>query len=158
MKMCIGKTSARYVGAALAGAVAFGGTAIAQTVKIGVPTFLTGAGAPAFGIPAKNGAELIARGINNGELPAPYNTKGLAGRQIKLMVYDESGAARSRSLSCVTKFKKIKLMPSSGTFHLGPVLLLQKSLKSLRFLQSRASVAHHVSLKTSIRTRNTFSG
>ena len=37
--------------------------AVAQKVKVAVPSFLTGAGAPAFGIPGKNGAELIIRGI-----------------------------------------------------------------------------------------------
>ena len=65
------KTTLSLVGAAVAGAVALGGgTALAQTVKIGTPSFLTGA-AHLLGIRQK-GAELIVRGINNGELPAPY--------------------------------------------------------------------------------------
>ena len=82
----------RLLSTALAGVFVLGASAAsAQTVKIGVPTFLTGAGAPAFGIPGKQGVELIVRGINNGELPAPYNTKGLAGRQIEALIYDEAG-------------------------------------------------------------------
>ena len=62
--------------ATVAGVALFAGAATAQTVKMGVPTFLTGAGAPAFGIafPAKEGVELIIRGINNGELPATFIT------------------------------------------------------------------------------------
>ena len=92
MKFRDTKFTQRLVGAALGGVITLGGAAaFAQTVKIGTPSFLTGAAAPAFGIPAKQGTELIVRGINNGELPAPYNTKGLAGRQIDLIVYDEAG-------------------------------------------------------------------
>ena len=63
--MTLGKNTRtlRLLGAATAGAIALsGGTALAQTVKIGTPSFLTGAAAPAFGIPAKHGAELIVRG------------------------------------------------------------------------------------------------
>jgi branched-chain amino acid transport system substrate-binding protein len=134
MKMCIGKTSARYVGAALAGAVAFGGTAIAQTVKIGVPTFLTGAGAPAFGIPAKRGAELIARGINNGELPAPYNTKGLAGRQIKLMVYDESGGGTKQVTELRNKVQKDKVDAIIGFISSGTCSATTKVSEELKIL------------------------
>ena len=49
---------ARLLSTALAGAFGLGASAAsAQTVKIGVPTFLTGAGAPAFGIPGKQGEE-----------------------------------------------------------------------------------------------------
>jgi branched-chain amino acid transport system substrate-binding protein len=135
MKMCIGKTSARYVGAALAGAVAFGGgAAIAQTVKIGVPTFLTGAGAPAFGIPAKRGAELIARGINNGELPAPYNTKGLAGRQIKLMVYDESGGGTKQVTELRNKVQKDKVDAIIGYISSGTCSATTKISEELKVL------------------------
>jgi len=90
-----------------AGAMAFGAAAVsAQEIKIAVPTFLTGAGAPAFGIPAKNGVELIVRGINNGELPAPYNSKGIAGRQINLLIYDESGGGTKQVTELRNKVQK----------------------------------------------------
>lgn len=59
--------------------------------KIGIVTFLTGPGAPPFGIPARNSAELVVDAINKGELPAPYNTKGIGGRQIELVIVDENG-------------------------------------------------------------------
>ena len=62
-----------------------------ETVKMAVPTFLTGAGAPAFGVPARNGAELVIQAINAGNLPAPYNSAGLAGRMIEPFIYDEAG-------------------------------------------------------------------
>ena len=78
-------------------AVALGagaGVARAQDkVIMAVPNFLTGAGAPAFGVPARSGAEVIIEAINKGTLPTPYDKggKGLAGRQIEAIYYDESG-------------------------------------------------------------------
>lgn len=121
MKLSTSKSTVRLIGVAVAGAVALGGgTAFAQTVKIGTPTFLTGAAAPAFGIPAKNGAELIVRGINNGELPAPYNTKGFAGRQVEALIYDEAGGGTKQVTELRNKVQKDKVdaiigIISSGT-------------------------------------------
>lgn len=101
------RTSARLVGVAVAGAVALGGgTALAQKVKMAIPSFLTGAAAPAFGIPGKNGAELIIRGINNGELPAPYNVKGMAGRMIDPVFYDEAGGNTKQVTEMRNKVQK----------------------------------------------------
>ncbi len=101
-------TSARLAALALAvaGAVALGGAAQAQKVKMAIPSFLTGAAAPAFGIPGKNGAELIIRGINNGELPPPYNTKGLAGREIEAIFYDEAGGNTKQVTEMRNKVQK----------------------------------------------------
>jgi len=97
----------RAVGAAVAATVVFAAGAVsAQTVKMAVPTFLTGAGAPAFGIPAKKGVELIVRAINNGELPAPYNSVGLAGRKIDLLIYDESGGGTKQVTELRNKVQK----------------------------------------------------
>ena len=97
----------RLVGAGLAGAIALGGgAAYAQKVKMAVPSFLTGAAAAAFGIPAKNGAELIIRGINNGELPAPYNTKGIGGREIEPIFYDEAGGNTKQVTEMRNKVQK----------------------------------------------------
>ena len=92
--------------ATVAGVALVAGAATAQTVKMGVPTFLTGAGAPAFGIPAKEGVELIIRGINNGELPAPYNSVGLAGRKIEPLIYDEAGGGTKQVTELRNKVQK----------------------------------------------------
>ena len=94
------------VGIGLAAALVGATTVSAQEVKIAVPSFLTGAAAPAFGIPAQRGAELIIRGINNGELPAPYNTKGLAGRQIETIFFDESGGGTKQVTELRNKVQK----------------------------------------------------
>jgi branched-chain amino acid transport system substrate-binding protein len=86
-----GKAALLATGLAAAVGMTAGIANAADTVKMAVPTFLTGAGAPAFGVPARNGAEVIIEAINKGNLPAPYSGKGLAGRQIEALIYDESG-------------------------------------------------------------------
>ena len=135
MKINIGKISARYIGASVAAAVAVGGgAAIAQTVKIGVPTFLTGAGAPAFGIPGKRGAELIVRGINNGELPAPYNTKGLAGRQIEALIYDEAGGGTKQVTEIRNKAQKDKVDAIIGQISSGTCAATTKVSEEVKVL------------------------
>ena len=60
-------------------------------VKIAVPVFLSGPGAGAFGEPSRNAAEIIIKAMNAGELPAPYNQKGLAGAPIESKIVDEAG-------------------------------------------------------------------
>lgn len=99
------RTGCVTLAAAFAVLLAAGGV-LAQTVKMAVPTFLTGAGAPAFGIPAKQGAELVVRAINEGALPAPYDSVGLAGRKIDLLVYDEAGAGTKQVTELRNKVQK----------------------------------------------------
>ncbi|GLK83394.1 ABC transporter substrate-binding protein [Ancylobacter defluvii] len=71
--------------------------------KIGVPTFLSGAAAGPFGIPAKNAAEIFAAAANAGELPAPYDKKGFGGRPIELVVIDEAGGTTKQ----VSEFRNL---------------------------------------------------
>ena len=59
--------------------------------KLGVVTFLSGAAAGPFGVPARNGAEVLVEGLNGGKVPAPYAKKGLGGRPIELVFIDEAG-------------------------------------------------------------------
>ncbi len=99
-------------GALFAAAALLAGTGLAQAqdkVKMAVPTFLTGAGAPAFGIPAKKGSELIVRGINEGTLPAPYNTPGFAGRMVDAIIYDEAGGGTKQVTELRNKVQKEKV-------------------------------------------------
>lgn len=76
------------LGAVLAASAASG---FAQEYKLGLVTFLSGGAAGPFGIPARNAGELIVDAINAGTLPAPYNTKGVAGRPIQAIWVDEAG-------------------------------------------------------------------
>jgi branched-chain amino acid transport system substrate-binding protein len=75
-------------GAALAIAVV---PAAAQEYRLGLVTFLSGGAAGPFGVPARNAAELVIEAINNGTVPAPYETKGIAGLPIRPIWVDEAG-------------------------------------------------------------------
>ena len=71
-----------------------GGMAFAKdAISIAVPSFLTGGAAGPFGIPAMNGAKMVADAINAGKLPAPYNTKGFGGASATIIPLDEGGGA-----------------------------------------------------------------
>jgi branched-chain amino acid transport system substrate-binding protein len=63
----------------------------ARPFKLGVVTFLSGAAAGPFGVPARNGAEVLVEALNAGKVPAPYAKKGLGGRPIELVFIDEAG-------------------------------------------------------------------
>ena len=62
-----------------------------DSIKVGVVSFLTGPAGGPFGVPAKQGAELVIDAINAGTMPAPYNTKGFAGATMDPIFSDESG-------------------------------------------------------------------
>lgn len=65
------------------------------TFKIGVVSFLSGAAAGPFGIPARNAAELVIDAVNAGTLPAPYNTAGVGGAQLSTVVIDENSKQKN---------------------------------------------------------------
>ncbi|WP_343654282.1 ABC transporter substrate-binding protein [Paraburkholderia caribensis] len=76
------------------------GSAIAQSndkYRLGIVTFLSGAAAGPFGVPAANAAKLLIDSINNGRLPAPYNTKGINGVAVEPVVIDEAGGATKQA-------------------------------------------------------------
>jgi len=87
----------RIVLAALAACVLAAGAAAAQQpLRIGVVTFLSGPAAGPFGVPARNGFELVAEMTNAGQVPAPHNTKGFGGRPIELVIIDEAGGPQKQ--------------------------------------------------------------
>ena len=75
----------------------------APTIKIGLVTFLSGGAAGPFGVPGRNGAELMIEAINAGSVPAPYNTKGVAGAQLEAVLIDENGNNQKQ----VTEYRKL---------------------------------------------------
>jgi len=81
------------IAAGVAAALVPASMALAQDkpVKMSVVAFLSGAAAGPFGVPSRNGAEVVIAAINAGKLPAPYNSKGLAGRSIEAEYIDEAG-------------------------------------------------------------------
>ena len=86
---------ARAAGLAAISAITLGaGTALAKdAITIAVPSFLTGGAAGPFGIPAMNGAKMVADAINAGKLPAPYDSKGFGGATATVEPIDEGGGA-----------------------------------------------------------------
>jgi branched-chain amino acid transport system substrate-binding protein len=66
------------------------------TLKLGIVAFLSGPAAGPFGVPARNAAELMIDHINAGDLPAPYNSKGLAGLTIEPVYIDEAGGTTTQ--------------------------------------------------------------
>jgi len=67
-------------------------------IRIAVVTFVSGRAAGPFGLPGRNAAELLVEAINTGgELPAPYASKGFAGRKLLLTVHDEAGSPSEQS-------------------------------------------------------------
>ena len=76
--------------------VAAGAALAQQPLKIGIVTFLSGPAAGPFGVPARNGFELMAEMINAGRAPAPHNAKGFGGTPIELVVIDEAGGPQKQ--------------------------------------------------------------
>jgi branched-chain amino acid transport system substrate-binding protein len=74
-----------------------------KTVKIGIVTFLSGAAAGPFGVPARNAAELTIEALNSGKLPAPYDKKGINGLAIETVIVDEAGGATKQ----VTEYRNL---------------------------------------------------
>ncbi len=63
----------------------------AKPFKIGVVTFLSGAAAGPFGVPARNAAEVLAEALTAGKGPGAYAKAGLGGRPVELVFIDENG-------------------------------------------------------------------
>src|SRR3954463_15764042 len=76
---------------------------VAQNVKIGVVTFLSGPAAAPFGVPAKNAAEFMVEQLNAGSAPAPYNKKGFGGAPLEIVLLDEAGSTTTQ----VTEFRNL---------------------------------------------------
>jgi branched-chain amino acid transport system substrate-binding protein len=72
-------------------------------LKIGVVSFLSGAAAGPFGVPARNSAEIMFEMLNAGKVPAPYATKGFGGAPLQMNLVDESGGTTTQ----VTEFRNM---------------------------------------------------
>jgi branched-chain amino acid transport system substrate-binding protein len=75
----------------------------AATVKLGIVSFLTGPAASPFGIPGRNGAEIVIEALNSGKAPAPFNTVGFGGSKVEAKYIDEAGSAANT----VTEFRNL---------------------------------------------------
>jgi branched-chain amino acid transport system substrate-binding protein len=75
----------------------------AAPVKLGIVSFLSGPAASPFGVPGRNGAEIVIEALNSGTAPAPYNTVGLGGAKIEVKYVDEAGS----TAQVVTEFRNL---------------------------------------------------
>jgi branched-chain amino acid transport system substrate-binding protein len=97
--------SMKKIAAAVAVAALVPAVAVADEapLKIGVVSFLSGAAAGPFGVPARNGAEIMFEMLNGGKVPAPYNTVGFGGAKLQMNLVDESGGTTTQ----VTEFRNM---------------------------------------------------
>ena len=72
-------------------------------VRLGIVSFLSGPAASPFGVPGRNGAEILIEGLNAGTAPAPFNTIGLGGARIEAKYVDEAGS----TAQVVTEFRNL---------------------------------------------------
>jgi len=73
------------------------------TVKLGIVSFLTAPAAAPFGIPGRNGAEIMIEAMNAGKVPAPFNKVGFGGSTIEAKYIDETGS----TANVVTEFRNL---------------------------------------------------
>ena len=75
----------------------------AEPIKLGIVAFLTGPAASPFGVPGRNGAEIVIEALNAGKAPAPFDTLGLGGAKIEARYVDENGSIAN----VVTEFRNL---------------------------------------------------
>ncbi|HWM41943.1 MAG TPA: ABC transporter substrate-binding protein, partial [Burkholderiales bacterium] len=88
---------------ALAVAAMVAPLAQAQSIKVGVVTFLSGPAAAPFGVPARNSAEFVAESLNKGTGPKPYEKRGFGGANLELVFVDEAGSTTTQ----VTEYRNL---------------------------------------------------
>jgi branched-chain amino acid transport system substrate-binding protein len=72
-------------------------------IKLGIVSFLSGPAASPFGLPGRNGAEIVIEALNAGTAPAPYNKVGFGGTKLEAKYVDEAGSAAN----VVTDFRNL---------------------------------------------------
>jgi branched-chain amino acid transport system substrate-binding protein len=75
----------------------------AAPIKLGIVSFLSGPAASPFGLPGRNGAEIVIEALNAGTAPAPYNKVGFGGAKLEAKYVDEAGSAAN----VVTDFRNL---------------------------------------------------
>jgi len=109
------------------------GAALAQQpMRIGVVTFLSGPAAGPFGVPARNGFELVSEMINAGRMPAPYATKGFGGTPIELVIIDEAGGPQKQVAEFRNLAQRVELV--IGYISSGDCLAIAPVAEELRKL------------------------
>jgi branched-chain amino acid transport system substrate-binding protein len=106
--------------------------AAAKSFRLGLVTFLSGPAAGPFGVPAKNAAEIIVEGLNNGTLPAPYATKGIAGMKIDPIYGDEAGGTTRQVSEFRNLVQRQKVNAVIGYISSGDILAIAPVAEELK--------------------------
>jgi branched-chain amino acid transport system substrate-binding protein len=132
------RLSAGVAAAALvAGALAGASTAQAAEngkFRVGIVTFLSGAAAGPFGVPSANAAKVMIDNLNAGNLPAPYNTKGINGVEIEAVMIDEAGGATKQVEEYRNLVQRQKVDAVVGYISSGDCLALAPVAEELKTL------------------------
>src|SRR5450759_1155454 len=75
----------------------------AAPVKLGIVSFLTGPAASPFGIPGRNGAEIVIEAFNGGKAPPPFDKVGFGGAKVEAKYVDEAGTVAN----VVTEYRNL---------------------------------------------------
>jgi branched-chain amino acid transport system substrate-binding protein len=75
----------------------------AAPIKLGIVSFLSGPAASPFGVPGRNGAEIVIEELNSGKAPAPYDKVGFGGAKIDAKIIDEAGS----TANVVTEYRNL---------------------------------------------------
>ena len=76
----------------------------------------------------------MVRAINEGTLPAPYNSVGLAGRKVELVVYDETGGGTKQVTELRNKVQKEGVDVVVGYISSGSCAAIARVAEELRVL------------------------
>lgn len=101
--------------------------------RIGIVTFLSGAAAGPFGVPAANAAKLTVETLNAGKLPAPYNNKkGINGVEIETVLIDEAGGATKQAEEFRNLVQRQKVDAVIGYISSGDCLAIAPAAEELK--------------------------
>ena len=103
-------------------------------VKIGISTFLSGGAASSFGIPLKQGLEFMFKAINEGKVPAPYNTPGIGGKKVNYFFIDEAGGATKQVSEFRNMVQRQKVDVVMGYISSGDCLAIPSVAEELKQL------------------------
>ncbi len=114
------------------GAATSAGAADNGKYRIGVVTFLSGAAAGPFGVPAANAAKLAVEALNAGKVPAPYNKKGINGVEIEMVLIDENGGATKQTEEYRNLVQRQKVDAVIGYISSGDCLAIAPTAEELK--------------------------
>ncbi len=100
--------------------------------RIGIVTFLSGAAAGPFGVPAANAAKLTVEALNAGKLAAPYNKRGINGIEIEAVIIDEAGGATKQTEEYRNLVQRQKVDAVIGYISSGDCLAIAPAAEELK--------------------------